>query len=542
MAVYKVEAHQVDPTQPNVLGAALGGQPKVSTKYLIRYIVKVYEDNGTTRRGGTVHWSLSGSSSPANISWSKDFKQSGGVFVNANTNYTSDVKATGVCTLKPVFTVTFNDGYGEETATLALDEPAIPTPIFTIAKSVNATIPKPIIQDLTAGNAQSTTNDIVWDDCNKMWVAMIRYYDSSILTLHPYSYAIKFYDAVGVKKKSDIKIAKKDVAKADTSKGSGYKTAYQYILDVKTKVKCSDNVVPKDPTSDLYSGSGVQTIPSQERFNPANHVMTRSESFSERIAEDINSGISTFTTNLMAAAPLLNFDNIRGNRLGYIYQDPTTAQALNLGAKGTKKTTAITPENLWGFRFNYNPTTISYGTQSSSSLDFTTFSKDPANLVGGNTVISFDLYLNRIADMTTCNPKSEEYANATNYYAMSSRGGLTDNQKTGIWNRGTEFDLEYLYRVINGDPQKSNMLSSGGVSADFGYVTGAPFWLRLHDNMKYFCAISSLSVNHVMFDSRMVPTLSIVTLTLIRYPGSTNDVNTNKAANKTLTIPKTPKQ
>jgi hypothetical protein len=98
---------------------------------------------------------------------------------------------------------------------------------------------------------------------------------------------------------------------------------------------------------------------------------------------------------------------------------------------------------------------------------------------------------------------------------------LQQEEVDGILNRGTEYDIEFLYRVLNGNPTENNLLfnpSYKGRSADFGYTTGVPCWLYLNDNFRVFGSVAGFSVNHVMFTDKMVPMFSTVDLSFTRYP------------------------
>jgi hypothetical protein len=91
----------------------------------------------------------------------------------------------------------------------------------------------------------------------------------------------------------------------------------------------------------------------------------------------------------------------------------------------------------------YNPTTISYQT-SGVPYDFTN-TADVATLITGNMQVSLQLYLNRIVDLTELTSKRSPTKSP---YTPP----LSEAAKQGILNRGTEYDIEFLYRVCNGDP------------------------------------------------------------------------------------------
>lgn len=245
-----------------------------------------------------------------------------------------------------------------------------------------------------------------------------------------------------------------------------------------------------------------QTPPDADkiRYNPPNHFVTRSVSHGERTREEIVKGrIITNVTDVNTA--LAN----RNNRLGRIYQSEDGAKALNDPINGQM--------NYWGFRFSYNPQSIEYGTTVDTSIDWMLNSRDVANLLGGNTSVSVKLYLNRIADMTEL-----KSARVGGDFSKAYPRALSKEEIEGILYRGTEYDLEFLYRVLNGDPSKTSLLSYDGKSSDFGYITGTPCWFHLHNNMRYYGSMASLQVSHAMFTQEMVPMLSTVDVTFVRYP------------------------
>jgi hypothetical protein len=164
----------------------------------------------------------------------------------------------------------------------------------------------------------------------------------------------------------------------------------------------------------------------------------------------------------------------------------------------------------------YNPQSINYSVAANTAIDWTQDSQDPANLIAGNISVNFTLYLNRIADMTELMPlKGAPQMYSKNYPRM-----LSKEEVEGILLRGTEYDLEYLYRAVNGnrDMKGNSLLTYNGESADKGYITGVPLWFVLHDNMRYYGSLQNISVDHVVFTDKMVPMLSVVNISFLRYP------------------------
>ena len=225
---------------------------------------------------------------------------------------------------------------------------------------------------------------------------------------------------------------------------------------------------------------------------------------------------------------MANIDVSKYNTLGIFYQEPLTVRyGAAEGSKDPKVYAPNTSGKMWGFRFLFNPTSWSYSLSVNTTVDWTRPNGDataPAILaatgIGGN--LSITILLDRVADMNTMrkwwkrgriNPPGPPLYPYT----------LSDEQCLGILHRGTEYDLEYLFRVINGDPQETAMVGTGpegydSKSANLGYVAGSPFMFKIHNNQKYRVMCSNLSVQHDMFTREMIPIRSLVTVSLERIP------------------------
>lgn len=209
------------------------------------------------------------------------------------------------------------------------------------------------------------------------------------------------------------------------------------------------------------------------------------------------------------------------NQRGFIYQDVEAAFDNQGSPKAAK--------DLWGFQFMYNPTTIQHSNTSDPNIDWTNTADVSALLIGTQTV-QFSLLLNRVVDMSAL---SDSYYPTGSFPGRNTSSGgypktLSAADINGILSRGTEYDLEFLYRTINGEPQLGPSMSAP--TADFGYLAAIPIWVRFHDNLRYKGVISNISVNHVMFSEKMIPVLTEVSLSFTRIPtpvyGSTSDQST----------------
>jgi hypothetical protein len=85
-----------------------------------------------------------------------------------------------------------------------------------------------------------------------------------------------------------------------------------------------------------------------------------------------------------------------------------------------------------------------------------------------------------------------------------------------IYNKGTMYDIEYLFKTING-PHATFKSELNGTTADRGYMRMSILELHLGANLRYRVRISDLGINHTIFNSRMVPILSTVNFTCHRF-------------------------
>jgi hypothetical protein len=258
---------------------------------------------------------------------------------------------------------------------------------------------------------------------------------------------------------------------------------------------------PKKPKEVVPPPSGTLTINSvgTSKFNPPPHSASRTVP---------PTAFSNYS--LSSAADVKSIEYLqKANRRGFFYQDIDNAYT----ASGDPKTKN---SQLWGFQFMYNPTTISH-TQANANFDITN-TADISNQLTGSQTFSVSIFLNRVMDMSIlATDKADQLNSKTADYSRA----LTEDDAHGILTRGTEYDLEFLYRVINGEPKKGPTMDKA--TSDFGFLAPAPIWFRLHDNFKYKVVITSISVNHVMFTEKMIPILSEVSIGMMRIPTPTMD-------------------
>jgi len=396
-------------------------------------------------------------------------------------------------TFTPKFLVTLKPNSDENNSSVskeifpATGIPGLPKTITFTQGNVASQVPQNIKDEAAVGSLQDL---ITRDTCAKpnRWVALVLKDKSDGRHVYVKTYAL---DGSFVSQKY---IGKDGGPNPD--KINHYEIGRKQVIRLKAQ-ECFSNDDPDVPDTAVLPPPNLDKV----RYNPPSHYVTRSVAHGERTREQLNSNGRIITSVVDVQEALSN----RNNRLGKIYQSTDGAKALNKKDKTGK-------QPIWGFKFTYNPTTIEYGTTTNTSIDWMLNSKDPANLLGGNTSVTVSLYLNRIVDMT----ELKNWGGGS--YTKNYPRALTPEEVEGILRRGTEYDLEFLYRVLNGSPGKTALLNYPGESSDFGYITGTPCWFHIHDNLKYYGSFASLNVSHVMFTQEMVPMLSKVDISFIRYP------------------------
>ena len=199
-------------------------------------------------------------------------------------------------------------------------------------------------------------------------------------------------------------------------------------------------------------------------------------------------------------------------------------------------------DQLYGFKFLYNPTsvTMGWGIQGAVNPEYQASGKDEAIPISAglfSSQIQFSIILNRIEDMNyldklgyvsaqqkkITNPPSElDPAQRSRIYSANVIGNspygenVSIEEQREIYNKGTMYDLEYLFKTING-PHATFKSELNGTTADRGYMRMSILELHLGANLRYRVRISDLGINHTMFNNRMIPILSTVNFTCHRF-------------------------
>jgi len=135
----------------------------------------------------------------------------------------------------------------------------------------------------------------------------------------------------------------------------------------------------------------------------------------------------------------------------------------------------------WAFRFLYNPSSVQVETQIDQKATPTAI--DAAAFFGQQQAIAFQLFINR----------SEELAR-----------GIQNTDLAQILRYGTNYDVNHLYRTINGD------------AGDVGFLINTLVRVVFGPYHAYEGFITNIGVQHKQFNADMVPMMSTVDVSMTR--------------------------
>jgi hypothetical protein len=242
-----------------------------------------------------------------------------------------------------------------------------------------------------------------------------------------------------------------------------------------------------------------------------------------------------------------SFHTTRRGRIWYFqgYVGPTNVPdfkntgIIKTDAQGNALTAATV--NKYGFQFIWNPETFTQQTQVNMSV--TPSNTDPTigltGFAAANSSLQFTIRLDRTNDFACAKSivniedlapalsdvaydrnqvlKANQLKSAADIVPFYSVGSFSTNTVESVESKifnllkyGTEFDLEYLYRTVNGDGWKG---IGGRETSNIGYLMPALIRVDL-GNQKFVGVVSSVSVNHLAFTRDLVPIRTDVNLTI----------------------------
>lgn len=170
----------------------------------------------------------------------------------------------------------------------------------------------------------------------------------------------------------------------------------------------------------------------------------------------------------------------------------STGEIVAVFEQGSLKTDAeiskwYARKTNWAFRFLYNPANFRVSTQINAAATPTLI--DPARFFGQQQAIGFQLYLNRTAELNH---------------------GIQNVDYREILAAGTQYDVNYLYKVVNGD------------AGDVGFLVNTLVRIVFGPSIFYEGFITNIDVQHTHFNARMTPMQSLVDITMTRVTQNKN--------------------
>jgi hypothetical protein len=310
-------------------------------------------------------------------------------------------------------------------------------------------------------------------------------------------------------------------AKGLKTESERFRTELRVQKALKDAKSNKSNPTPAKPTQPVKPPPPAQSI----RFNAP---MVKSAYFQNNSVVD-RALLSQAVEPMLAAKmveTLSTFGDGDTNR-GFIVPNKKAIEAAL--SRQSPKEKAITGgfKVPYGFRFHYNPQELNQtiGTLQGISPELMMSGKDQANMITSPTqssTISFTLYLNRIEDMnvlanTTRTAPLIEDADSKNYYPEVVKKA----DRELIKDFGTMYDLEFLFKAVNGEMGGYTSPLRLVKTADVGWLNGMAIEMHLGRKLRYLARIINVSIKHILFTENMVPTLSIVSISAHRFHDTT---------------------
>lgn len=204
----------------------------------------------------------------------------------------------------------------------------------------------------------------------------------------------------------------------------------------------------------------------------------------------------------------------RNNSPGFMVVDPVIQEAVGKSGWVTKD------KKPYGFRFHFNPSAFQESGRRATNVNIgeylrtITEMKTPPSTVDTGLSITIPLLLARNEDMRIL-----QLPNWADYYDIPP----TPEQREAILSQGTMADLEYIFRMSNGEP----MDTWRGVTSNWGMLIPTVVVVSVGDSKgcrKFRGVMQNVSWVHQQFYPGMIPVYTQVNLTFSRIPDSYVDV------------------
>jgi hypothetical protein len=228
---------------------------------------------------------------------------------------------------------------------------------------------------------------------------------------------------------------------------------------------------------------------------------------------------------------------LSGNSKGMV----VTSKYLQTAGQDPRGATYKSPEYQvrYGFMFHYNPTTIDMSYAGVPDMDVTMFTsgREAFNVMGTaatQSQIEFTLVLNRMFDMQYFDGRTGLLKEGVTRTSWSGRFPSNLREQKDLYNKGTMYDLEFFLRTVMQISiptflkQRNAGWETPGTTSDLGFLQGFPVELHLGKSLRYLVRIDSFKLRHQLFDQRMVPIFTELSIVASRIPDySTNIISKN---------------
>ena len=196
------------------------------------------------------------------------------------------------------------------------------------------------------------------------------------------------------------------------------------------------------------------------------------------------------------------------NREGFIVADPVVLNSIN------SQEAWIARRSKYGFRFLYNPTTFVESYTRPMDVNYVAYLQGLSELtnmpamVNTGSTLNFTLFLSRSEDMRVLRQPGWEAAYST---------GITPQQRDDILRKGTMADIEYLFRITNGEPFDT----WHGTTSNWGMLIPMAVNVFMGDSAgarKIRGVIQNISWVHQQFAPGMIPVYTELAVTITRIP------------------------
>jgi len=212
----------------------------------------------------------------------------------------------------------------------------------------------------------------------------------------------------------------------------------------------------------------------------------------------------------------------------YIGADNSNYATLTQAGLASANTVAANLDTQWGFQFLWNPTQIGSSIQRNANLvpqAMDAFA-GRAPLFPGTEALSFVAVIDRVNDFACFKSDPNQAPYHAEYYGKSA-GALQNTSAliTDLMKKGTMADVEYIYKMINGDGANGTSWTNalGRKTADINFLAPTPVAIQFGpnaDSLSYVGWVESLSVSHSLFTEDMIPIHTEVTINMSIYAQS----------------------